>query len=314
METRLKDELSEAVMRNIGPYWMNRSPVKYSNIVVLCAAALLVACDKGREPMDPTAPPAGVSSEGEAPAPQFLQEPIQTASILSQLALASQTMSMSNPTNSAEELPGLGHKFELFFGMVDDQDPNNVTNDVISVVTTPATIGEAYRNFPPGIKIAALDDQINLKYYFVAPRSCGGGNPRVTLLIDANGDGVWDQSTGDFAAQGHVNPPLYAGCTPDVWHIEDMTDELKRWETTPLVALSGGVVPLVCGPIGAATTCTWEELETRVTAAFPNHKVLSGFLHDGDACSFFTPACGKAYYDLFTLENRTLENDQDTVH
>ena len=40
--------------------------------------------------------------------------------------------------------------------------------------------------------------------------------------------------------------------------------------------------------------------------------VLSGGVYD-DSCSFDAAACGKAYYDLVTVENRTLENRQDTV-
>ena len=90
---------------------------------------------------------------------------------------------MSTPASTQEELPGLGHKFELLFAMNDDQDPQNLTNDVISVVTTqdyPAGIGVAFRNTPPGFKIAALDHHINLKYYFPA-RSCSGGSPRVQV-------------------------------------------------------------------------------------------------------------------------------------
>jgi hypothetical protein len=59
MEIRLKDEFSEAVMRNIRRYWMNRSPVKYSTIFVLCAAALLVACDRD----EATGPGASSSPE-----------------------------------------------------------------------------------------------------------------------------------------------------------------------------------------------------------------------------------------------------------
>jgi hypothetical protein len=45
---------------------------------------------------------------------------------------------------------------------------------------------------------------------------------------------------------------------------------------------------------------------------FPNHAVLSGGVFD-DSCSFQPPSCGQAYYDLLTVENRTLENRQDTV-
>ena len=310
-------------MRSVLRCWTNRSVIECLTIPVVCTAVLLGGCDSDREPTSPAAPPADIQAMGDVDGPQFLMEPIQTASLLDQALLANQAVSKSNPTEAAEELPGMGHKFELFFAMVDDQDPENPTNDVISVVTTPVTIGMAYRKFPPGIKISALDDQINLKYYFEAPRTCGGGNPRITLLVDADGDGDFDQDppisptdpddSDDFAAQGHVNPPGFIGCMPNLWHIEDLTDERKRWETTALVTFPG-IPPTVCGPIGAVTTCTWEELETRVTLAFPNHKVIAGFLHDGDACSFFAGACGKAYYDLVTLENRTLENDQDTVH
>jgi hypothetical protein len=286
--------------------------VKRLTTSIICAAALFVACDRDREPtgMRPL-PDGGGQAEGVG-GPQLLEEPIQTSSVLEQLRLANQAISLSNPSAAAEELPGMGHKFELFFAMVDDQDPDNATNDVISLEATSTDIGIAFRNFPPGIKIAALDDQINLKYFFEAPRTCFGGSPRITLLVDANGDGRFDQSTGDFAAQGHVNPPAFGGCLTNQWRIEDLTDLLKRWETTPATALS----PLPCGPIGAVTTCTWDELEGRITTQFPNHRILGGFLLDGESCSFVAngPGCGKAYYDLVTLENRTLENDQDTVH
>jgi hypothetical protein len=40
--------------------------------------------------------------------------------------------------------------------------------------------------------------------------------------------------------------------------------------------------------------------------------VLSGGVYD-DSCSFDSLACGKAYYDLLTVENRTLTNKEDTV-
>ena len=75
----------------------------------------------------------------------------------------------SNSASTQEELPGLGHKFELLFAMTDDNDPLNPTNDVISVLTTtayPAGIGVALRQTPPGFKIGALTNQLQLKYYF----------------------------------------------------------------------------------------------------------------------------------------------------
>src|SRR5205814_4141584 len=131
-------------------------------------------------------------------------------------------------------------------------------------------------------------------YRFVTPRSCGGGSPRITLLIDANGDGQFNQvpSGPDFAIHGHVNPPATAGCVsgpagpsfPNAWRIEDLTDDMNRWEVTPgSVATTLGIPTYPYSP--------WETMETAVTTAFPNHKVLSGFLVD-DSCSFFPAACG----------------------
>ncbi|PYO66920.1 MAG: hypothetical protein DMD69_12330 [Gemmatimonadetes bacterium] len=280
--------------------WTNCPTVKRCTTTILSAAALLVGCDRGPDRPPPTAaaPRGGPQADLSG----------QINAVLDVLQLGSNLLAMSDPKAAAEELPGMGHKFELFGVMVDDVDPDNATNDVISNVTTPTDLGFAFRSFPPGIQIAALDGQINLKYYFVAPRSCGGGSPRITLLVDANGDGQFGE--GDFAAHGHVNPPSTLGCVPDVWHIEDMTDLMNRWEVTPGTAL----VP-TCGPGGAPTMCTWDELEARVTAMYPNHRILAGFLLDGESCAFpFPPGCGKAYYDLLTLENRTLENRQDTVH
>ncbi len=219
-------------------------------------------------------------------------------------------LQLTDEESSQEELPGLGHKFELFGAMIRDTDPENAVgkpgaagggvggNETISATMTPANVAIAFRKLPPGIKITALTNQLGLKYYFVAPRTCGGGSPRITLLIDANGDG-----TTDFAAHGHVNPPIYAACPMNKWRYEDLADDLPRWEVTP-----GGAVPGL--PVFPFTP--WKAFAAAVTAAFPTHKVLAGFLVE-DSCSFFPAACGKAYYDLVTIDNRTLEIWQDTV-
>ena len=204
-------------------------------------------------------------------------------------------VTMSDPSSTQEELPGLGHKFELLLAMMDDHDPQNLTNDVISVLTTtayPAGAGVAFRNTPPGFKIAALDHQINLKYYFPM-RSCGGGSPRVQIGIDRDGDGSFDANA--FGYVGHA--PFGTGCITGEWDIIDMTDNIGRWDLSQL---------------GGGMTMTWDQAEAFVTTTYPNHRVISGSLVD-DSCSFAPTSCGQAYYDLFTFENRTLENDQDTV-
>ena len=221
-------------------------------------------------------------------------------------------LQLTDEESSQEELPGLGHKFELFGAMIRDTDPENAVgkpgaagggvggNEVISSNVVPGTLAFAFRRFPPGIKITALTNQIGVKYYFVAPKTCAAGSPRITLLIDGNGDG-----TADFAGHGHLNPPVYAACIVNKWRYEDLTDDLPRWEVT------GATVPGV--PVFPFTP--WKAFAAAVTAAFPNHKVLAGFLLDGESCSFGVAVnCGKAYYDLLTLENRTLEIWQDTVN
>jgi hypothetical protein len=242
--------------------------------------------------------------------------PAMITQMVDEVALGAQVMQASDPASSQPELPGLGHKFELLGVMVRDTDPeNNVGgsgasgggvggNETISSTIVSGQLAFAYRQTPPGIKITAFTNQLGLKYYFVAPKTCGAGSPRITLLVDANGDGQFIQGSGDFAAHGHVHPPTYAGCVMDKWIYEDLTDDLPRWEVTG--ATVPGIVPNVYMP--------WKTFAAAIAAAAPNHKVLSGFLLDGESCGFGVAAnCGKAYYDLVTIENRTLEIWQDTV-
>jgi hypothetical protein len=223
---------------------------------------------------------------------QTLGVPAWIGNLLSgQFDLANQ----STPASTQEELPGLGHKFELLFAMNDDKDPLNLTNDVISVLTTaayPAGIGVAFRDTPPGFKIAALTNQLQLKYYFDG-RSCGSGSPRIQIAIDTNGDGTFDGNA--FGYVGHTG--FGGGCVTGSWDFVDMTDAVPfRWDLTQF----------------GLGYHNWQTAVAAVNAAFPNHRVLSGSLVD-DSCSFAPTSCGKAYYDLFTFENRTLEQDQDTV-
>ena len=231
--------------------------------------------------------------------------------IIDQTALANHVVSLSDPASTQEELPGLGHKFELLEGMARDTDPENSTgnsgasgggvggNEGVSATTAPGILAFALRNTPPGVKILAFTNQLGFKHYFVAPKTCFGGSPRITLRVDADGDGQ-----ADFSAHGHVNPP-YSGCPTNKWVYQDLGDDLPRWEVTG--ATVPGIVPNVFLP--------WKAFAAAITAALPNHKVLRGFLLDGESCQFAPSpvTCGKAHYDLVTIENRTLEIWQDTV-
>jgi|SRR5687768_8876858 len=259
---------------------------------VLVTGVLIAACEADA--------PTGVASSraGGGPQANLLSTP-ETPDWVGNL-LNGATLFNADAASTHEELPGMGHKFELLFGMRDDQDPHNPTNDVISVETTSGTIGVAIRNLPPGIKITALESQLNLKYYFPL-RSCGGGSPRIQVAIDSDGDGDFEQFDSDpddgnaFGYVGHA--PFGTACVTGEWDILDMTDQVRRWDLSQL---------------GGGMTMTWDEVETFITTAYPNHRVISGSLVD-DSCGFALTSCGQAYYDLFTVENRTLENDNDTV-
>src|SRR5436853_4898586 len=146
-------------------------------VPILSAVALLVGCERAGERAVPTAsaPVGGAGADlfAATDVPDWVGK-----------LLNGNTVLLADPAATQEELPGMGHKFQLFYAMMDDQDPQNMTNDVISVLTTtayPAGIGVAIRNLPPGIKISALTEQIDLKYYFPV-RSCGGGSPRFQLF------------------------------------------------------------------------------------------------------------------------------------
>lgn len=195
---------------------------------------------------------------------------------------------------------GSGSRFRAIGNARMTRDPENPTNVVLKVVSdgnTPVGAGRDLKR----VQLWQLDHQLNFKWAFVAPHSCGGGSPRIILLVDADGDG-----DRDFSANGHVNPPLFAGCpnsTPVpndggaspsalLWRFDDVTDENRRWEIT------GGVVPGFPAFPGA----TWDELEQLVHTAFPNHRVLHGRLIE----DFNNTGPGTSYYDLITIFDLTL--------
>ena len=211
------------------------------------------------------------------------------------LVLGTSTIT-ADPAMTAPEAQGLGQKFELLFAMTNAQDPQNSDNDVISLNTgsfPSNVIGVAVRNMLPNVKVATLTNQINVKYLFVPPRTCSGGSPRIQLFINP-GNGAPPRN-----AFGYVgNAPFGAGCLSDGnWHFQDMTDAVGRWDLSQF---------------GGPMTDTWAQVVVFFNTLYPNHVVLSGGLYD-DSASFAVLAAGQAFYDLLTVENRTLENRQDTV-
>src|SRR5262245_51189602 len=159
-------------------------------------------------------------------------------------------------------------------------DPENPSNQVIRIdnVTAPA-YGTVSRRL--NVKITALDNQLEFKSYF-QNRSCGGGSPRIALTIDLNGDGVSDADAWAYTA------PPFAGCAPNRWQYDDLTDELPRWDASQLTTVGLGFPTLssICSdPIlsmnpALAGLCPfathsgyvpWVVLETVLTVLFPNH-------------------------------------------
>jgi hypothetical protein len=180
----------------------------------------------------------------------------------------------------------------------DRLDPQNTFNEVLSFDTR-GKIGVAFRH--TDVPIATLDNQLELKYLFV-DRSCGGGGPRITLLIDITGDKRFD-----VVADGHVgNPPTAPGsCPMNRWTFEDLTDELPRWDVRamPGATQPPGTTPNVYVP--------WEVVEAAISA-LPTNTVLFAKLVD-DAGTFLPTSQGCAYFDVVSLGARTLTDHSDTA-
>lgn len=204
---------------------------------------------------------------------------------------------------SRRENEGSGNRFKLIGTAEITRDPENPTNVVLKVVSdggTPAGVHRDLRN----VQLWQLDHQLNFKWAFETPHTCGGGSPRIQLSIDSDGDG-----DRDFTAHGHIRPPHNAcettsavpndgGPAPSalLWRFDDLTDELGRWEITPGSIMTSPPVSLPAFPYAQ-----WDVFESVVSAAFPNHRVLNArFLED------FNPTPGVAYYDLITVFDLTL--------
>lgn len=177
--------------------------------------------------------------------------------------------------------------FQLFGTGQDDLDPENPANEVISVTTAePPTFGGASRKLDT--RIEELDNQIELKYWFEAPHTCGVGTPRIFLRVDTDGDG---DSNGN--AFGYVGtPPQFGPCPTNTWRHEDLTDDLPRWDLSQF---------------GGGQANTWTQVEAFFNA-FPEHEVLNGGVVDDTS----NPLVGKVYFDLVTVGNETIADHSDT--
>ena len=244
-----------------------------------------------------------------------LQPVVQLAnSVFGFLPMGSDLSSGMDASASQEEYPGLGHKFELNGSAVDVQDPTEVTpnstNDVL-LIDTAAGPGWALRKLGAGVSLASLDNELNVKYYFRG-RSCGGGSPRISLMVDVDGDGDVDANLHGYAGSF----PNFTLCPEEIWKFEDLTDNVPRWDITQVVNPVGGQPPLcqqpACvPPAGSGFVIPWQVMEDFFTSSFPNHVITAGKLVDDS--NWMPAATGTAYYDLVTIDNRTLENRQDTV-
>ncbi len=183
------------------------------------------------------------------------------------------------------------------------QDPENPANDVIRIDTTTGGFGTVSRKV--NVKIDKLDNMLELKAFFVAPKTCIGGSPRVQLAIDLNGDGIPDGN-----AFGNFGPgPFGTGCPPGgIWNYQDLTDLAPRWDVTQLTGIGEIPTPLP-GNVNPFLV-PWNLLET-LLGLFPNHQVCSVALVDD---TFGIPGMsGIAYYDLFSAGRATWTDASDTA-
>ena len=191
------------------------------------------------------------------------------------------------------------NKFELIGTATFDKDPTDPSNFVIRIDNT-AGFGGVRRTL--NAKISQLDEHITLRYYFVGPKTCGLGSPRVQLAIDLDGNGI---ANGN--AHGSIGPsPLFTACGQNVWRTEDLTISITegtqahiRWSFA-FDLDEDGVNDIGSGGLN------WDALKA-VVASFPDHIVLRATLVEDPG----TPVPGVTFYDDITFGERTLEDQRD---
>ncbi len=200
-----------------------------------------------------------------------------------------------------------GGPFRLVGPAKKDVDPENPFNEVISFDTTCGPGGtaptcvvpndprpRAVRRFGGQTKIHMLDDQVELKYFFIG-RTCAGDGPRIQLAVDTDGNG-----TSNGNAFGHLgDKPFGGGCAMNIWVYEDMTNIIQKWDLSKFPGSGAFCVG------NNAMICSWNEMENFFNTMHPNHQVLNAVLVD-DATSFAPTSRGCAYFDLLSAGSRTL--------
>jgi hypothetical protein len=206
----------------------------------------------------------------------------------------------NQPSSKNPPRLAVGGQWALFGTAKRDLDPENEFNEVISFDTTASAVAGAFKKFGGHVQVDMLDDQVELKYFFVA-RTCAGDGPRIQLGIDSDGDGKFDGN-----AFGHLGDKPFGGlCPAGVWTYEDMTNTTKKWD---LSQFPGSAV--ACG--GNAMLCSWQEMEAFFTTSHPNHDVLNEVLVD-DAGSFAPTSRGCGYFDLVSGGLTALTRHADTT-
>jgi hypothetical protein len=210
----------------------------------------------------------------------------------------------SVPGSAAQGEPAEGTKFQLFGTAMDDLDPENPFNELISISNAGLAFGGAERKLGDQIQVVMLDNQIELKHYFVG-RTCGGGSPRIQLAISLDGD---REPEGN--AFGYVGPfPVFTGCPPNVWRYEDLTDDQPRWDLSQFAAECSELPGCTLPP---GFVVPWDVMETFFMTVFPNHRVVVGSLVD-DTFPGSPSGQGCAYYDLVSVGSRTITDHSDTA-
>lgn len=188
-------------------------------------------------------------------------------------------------------------KFQLFGTAKRAFDPENARNQVISTqFVDDNDFGGVSR--PLSNTIPALDNRIQVRYYFQCPRSCGGGAPRISLAVDTTGSNAPEGN-----AFGYIgDAPNFTACAQNTFVLEDLTDNQARWDISQFG--------------GGGSYVTWDQVEAffATQASLPGGKqnVRSGALVD-DTFPGSPSNLGCAFYDNLVIGGGKLNNHSDVT-